>query len=120
MPGNGDQSRPRPPGAGECDRLIKIVTAVETQNSEGEMVPGVPSTLATVWANKVPLGGREGEAARQIQATAAYRWELRHYVAGVTVKMWVDEQGVLFDINEVKEIGRRASLHLGTTQRGVA
>jgi len=109
----------RAPSGGECDRLITIESTPETQNSSGEMVPGVPVVLGPVWAKKVPLGGDEGVAARQIQATAAYRWELRHWVPGVTPKMWVNELGVLFDINEVKEIGRRASLHLGTTQRGV-
>jgi SPP1 family predicted phage head-tail adaptor len=105
--------------AGPCDRLITIQSATETQNARGEVVPGTPAIVATVWAHKVPLGGLEGEAARQLQATAAYRWELRHYVPGITAKMWVDERGVQFDINEVKEIGRRVTLHLGTTQRGV-
>jgi len=105
--------------AGECDRLITIESVSETQNSSGEMVPGAPVLVGTVWAKKVPLGGEEGVAARQLQATAAYRWELRHYVPGVETKMQVNERGVLFDINEVQEIGRRASLHLGTTQRGV-
>lgn len=114
-----DRSQPRPPGSGECDRLITIESITETQNSSGEMVPGSTVVLGPVWAKKVALGGNEGVAARQIQATAAYRWELRHYVNGVTAKMWVNERGVLFDINEVQEIGRRAGLHLGTTQRGV-
>jgi hypothetical protein len=114
-----EMDRPQAPGAGECDRLIRILSVPETQNSRGEMAPGIPVVVATVWARKVPLGGDEGIVASQLQATAAYRWELRHYVPGVAPKMLVDERGVLFDINEVQEVGRRVSLDLGTTQRGI-
>jgi len=105
--------------AGRCDRRITIESRPETQNSRGEPIPGAPVVVATVWAEKVPLRIGEGKVADQDYATADYRWELRHYVAGITPKMQVNEGGVLYDISGVTEVGRRKGLHLTVVQRGV-
>lgn len=107
------------PGAGEHDRLITIKRdAGTTRDTDGAEIPAAV-IVASAWAKRIPIGGSEGETGEGRVATTSYRWELRHYLPGITAtKMWVDERGVQHDILQALEVGRRAGLHLITKQRG--
>lgn len=105
--------------AGRLDRKITIESIPETQNPAGEAVPGTPVVVATLWGQKTRSGGGEGQVADQPFAVGRYHWQLR-YVAGVIPKMVLNDNGVLADILEVDETGRRqGELHLEVIERGV-
>jgi SPP1 family predicted phage head-tail adaptor len=73
--------------AGDLDRRITIQLAVKTPDASGEPIE-VWSDLATVWAEVVPLGGREFFEARQVNAEQTTRFRIR-YRADITREMRV-------------------------------
>ena len=99
---------------GRMDRkiIIEEITAT-TINAVGEPIP-TWGTFATVWAEKMPLRGRERFEAQQVNAEADDKWRIR-YLAGVVAKMRISYDSKLFDIQSVQEVGRRNGMELMTT-----
>ena len=105
--------------AGRLDRRIALQRKTATQNDYGEEVV-TWSTLATVWAEMLPGAGRESFTAQQfagfINATFRVRWST--VSAGLTDIDRISFDGRVFNITEVREIGRREGLELVAYTRG--
>ncbi len=102
--------------AGALDRRLLI-----EQNTGGVSSAGAPletwATLATVWAGKRDISGREVFAAGQDMAEiASTRFIIRHR-SDVTAAMRVTVDGVVYDITHIAEIGRREGLELLCVRR---
>ena len=83
-------------GAGQFTRRIQLQQATTDDNTRGEPEP-TWSTVATVWAQKQPLRGREYFAAGQMQTPADVRYRIR-YRADVLATMRVLDAGVPMSI----------------------
>ena len=98
--------------AGTLDRRVTIQQQVTTRDAYGaEVVQWL--NLVTLWANKREAVGLEAFQADQVaQATASATFRIR-YRSGLQAKMRLeDDQGALWDIEGVAEIGRRDGLEL--------
>lgn len=60
----------------------------------------VPTTLARVWADIMPLSGRELLLAQQVNATVTHSIRMR-YREGVKPNQWIVFKGRTFDINSI-------------------
>lgn len=96
--------------SGKLDRRITIQSRVETPNSIGEVVISY-ATFAQVWAEVVPLRGREYFTAAQTVPEAQLRIRIR-YMTGVTEKHRIVYEGVNYDILHIAEIGRKEGLEI--------
>ncbi len=97
---------------GRLDRVIIIQQRVDTKDSHGDPVPAW-STLATVWAYKIPLRGTERFQSQQTLAQADHLWRIR-YRTDVTEKMRLSHESEYYDIQSVSEIGRGKGTELVT------
>lgn len=92
------------------DRRIQFLVETPTQNSYGELVYQ-DSIVATVWAEVMPIGGRETFMASQIVPEAKFKIRTR-YRSDLTTKHKVKFQSEIYDIAYIAEIGRRDGLEL--------
>ena len=97
------------------DRLIELQRRSLTRNAFGEQVESW-TTLASVWAEKIDLKGREFFAAQQTSADVSTRWRIRYRTDVSTLNQLVCA-GFTYNINQVSEIGRGEGLELFTTAR---
>ncbi len=86
---------------GRMDRQIVIEQNTPTQDSVGEEIESW-ATLATVWAEYLPVGGREFWAARQINAETVANFRI-HYRSDVTRGMRLTFDGDTYDIVDANE-----------------
>lgn len=100
--------------AGELDRRVTIEQPTETRDSYGEPVT-TWSELATVWASREDMRGQERFTAQQVHSELTTVFRMR-YRDDVTTKMRLKENGVIFDIEEVVETGRREGLEITTKE----
>jgi len=104
--------------AGRMDRRIAIKRATSSVNSFNE-ASDTWATLATVWANAAPVSDgermRAGETLAQMQVRFVIRWSAT--TATVDPKDRLTFDGREFDINGVKQIGRRDYLEITATAR---
>lgn len=105
--------------AGRLDRRITLQRKSATQNSYGEEVAAW-ADLATVWAEVVPSAGREAFVAQQfagfINATFRVRWS--SLTRSITDLDRISFDGRIYNITEVREIGRREGLEFVAYTRG--
>jgi SPP1 family predicted phage head-tail adaptor len=95
------------------DRRITFERATATQaNPSGEQVL-TWAAEATVWAEVVPLGGRELFQAQQLEAKADTRFRIR-YRTGITPDetLRIAYGGRHYDLRSVVELGRREGLEI--------
>ncbi len=85
--------------AGRLNTRITIEQPSESRSATGAVVT-TWSTLATVWAEVVPLRGREFYAAQAVQAETDVKYRIR-WRDDVTPKMRINASGVLHDIRAV-------------------
>ena len=97
--------------AGDLDRRIELQRATTTRDPiYNEPIPSW-STIATVWAAVRQTAGREflagsSEVGEQ-RAVFVVRW-----LAGITARDRVVYAGRIYDLDDVREIGRREGLEL--------
>lgn len=91
--------------AGRLDRQIVIQVNTPTRNSFGEQAPKW-ATFATVWAEVLPVSGREAMQGGQILAQADTRFRIR-YLAGLLPTHRISYASNYYDIAHIAEIGRR-------------
>jgi SPP1 family predicted phage head-tail adaptor len=96
--------------AGKLDRRITIQQPVETQNSFGEIVVSY-TNFAEVWAEVIPLSGRELLTAGQILPEATMRINIR-WLAGINEKFRILYDNVAYDIQYIAELKRREGLQI--------
>lgn len=104
--------------AGRFDRRIAIKRAAATVNAFNEPVYSW-STLATVWAQMVPVNDAErmraGETLANMQARFTIRWSATAATIDPRDRLTFEERE--YDINGVKQIGRREYLEITATAR---
>ena len=91
--------------SGRLDRRLTLQRKTATENDYGEPVE-TWTTLATVWAEKIPVRGSERYAAMQTVAEVEERFKIR-YRTGLTPLDRVICDGITYDVQGVIEIGRR-------------
>jgi head-tail adaptor len=105
--------------AGKLDRRITLRRLVVSQSASGAVVL-TPQVIATVWAQKVPDRGLEAFREGQVQGWASVTWRTRYFLDGVeepTVKWELLEGSRVYEVLEVREIGRREGWELVTRAR---
>lgn len=104
--------------AGSLDRRITILRASVSRNSFNEELP-TWNPMATVAAGAVPVSDGERQRAGETLATSKYRFTVRHSAMAATVdpRDRIKFEDRLFDVNGVKEIGRREGYEITATAR---
>jgi SPP1 family predicted phage head-tail adaptor len=96
--------------AGKLDRRVTIQRRTQTQAANGEYV-NQWNNVATVWATVKDLRGNEFFAARQTNAEVTTRFYLRWH-RDITVLDRILCDGVVYDLIQVSEMGRRQGLEI--------
>jgi SPP1 family predicted phage head-tail adaptor len=99
--------------AGLLDRRIIIQRKSVSQSDSGDEIV-TWNTLATVWAQKVDLRGLERFAAAQFVGhairTFRIRWSITAESVNVKDRLFFDDR--VYDITDVREIGRREGIEI--------
>ncbi len=106
-----------PLAAGSLDRRITLQSFYETQDGAGTPVKTWHDLEQSphVWARVEHLSGREPFAAEQEYAEATTRFTIRHR-SGLSVEMRIVYQGEAYDIQSIKELGRREGQEILATR----
>jgi SPP1 family predicted phage head-tail adaptor len=96
--------------AGKLDRRITIQSVTEAQDNAGQPVQ-TDVLLATVWAQVEALRGREPFQGDQFNAQQVTVFTIR-YRDDVDATMQIIWEGEEYDVQSVKEIGRREGLEI--------
>lgn len=102
--------------AGRLDRRVTLQSRTLAQDAATGQNVETWSDLATVWASKRDVRGREFIAAQGTNADADTVFEIR-YMPGLSVLNRLVYDGVTHDIVHVAEIGRREGLQLVCTAK---
>lgn len=95
---------------GQLNRSIVLQSNTPSRDATGASVPSW-GTLATVWAQVLPVAGGETFGADQITALADVKLRIRHRT-DVTTKVRVSYASKVYDITRIDELGRGAGLDL--------
>lgn len=101
--------------AGKLDRRITIQAKSVTTSARGEQIE-TWADVATVWAQARPNRGAERFSTMQNVGTAVMTFHLR-YRSDVTVLHRISYDGKLWDILDVREIGRNVVTEIDCTAR---
>lgn len=96
--------------AGRLDRRIQIQTLTVTRDAHGGQLQ-TWTTLATVWAQVIPMRGKELFEAAQFQPGAEVKFVIR-YRDDFDEKARIIYDGANFDIVHIAELGRQAGLEI--------
>lgn len=102
--------------AGARDRHLTFMRSTVTFNAMNEPVR-VWSVLANAWGNKKDVSDRERMAAMEVSSTISTRFVIpwTPTLATLNGKDRVVCDGLTYDIQAVKEIGRRDGLEVSAT-----
>ncbi len=96
---------------GRLDRLVTLQSrTLAAASAYGEKLASY-STLAQVWAERRDVSGREYFAAGQLHAEASAAFRIR-YRSGLTPIHRIVDDGVIYDVLHIAEIGRKDGLEL--------
>jgi SPP1 family predicted phage head-tail adaptor len=96
--------------SGKMDRKITVRTVSVTQDSHGGQVKAY-TDLATVWAEVIPLAGRELMLAAQFMPGVEMKFRIRN-LTGFDESAVIVYDGQVFDIGYMREIGRGDGLEI--------
>lgn len=96
--------------AGQRDRLVTLQRATTTQNDYGEEI-ATWADIAKVWAQRKDMRGSERYQAQQQVATLATTYVIL-YRAGLSPVDRLVDDGRVYDIKGIAEIGRRKIIEL--------
>ena len=104
--------------AGRLDRRITILRATVAADIFNEQVE-TWGTLAVVWAHAAPVMDAERQRAGETLASKSYRFTIRYSsdIADIDPRDRVTFDGRTYDVQGVKEIGRREGLEITATAR---
>jgi SPP1 family predicted phage head-tail adaptor len=104
--------------AGKMDRRITIQRVTLTYDALNNPVE-TWAALATVWASKLDYIGSENVAAREVgaQMTTAFRIRWSNKVSDVNPKDRLSYDSKTWNIENVKEIGRKEGLEISAIAR---
>lgn len=95
---------------GSFDRRVTIEQNTPTRNETGAEVDSW-STFAEPWAKKLYKAGKEFFSGQQLQAEEQVMYQMR-YITGVKREMRIVDSGVVYDILNIPERGRRRYLEI--------
>jgi SPP1 family predicted phage head-tail adaptor len=95
---------------GKLDRWITIQSEVDTQDTDGSYTK-TWTTFKQVWASKVDKSGNEGLEQARDTATTSTIFKIR-YLSKLTQKHRISFNGTTYDIEIIKELGRREGQEL--------
>jgi SPP1 family predicted phage head-tail adaptor len=101
--------------AGKLDRRITIQRATTAANARNEQIE-TWSDLATVWAQQRPNRGQERFAAQEVAGQSVMTFHIR-YRRDLTVKDRISYQGKVWDILDVREVGRNVVTEIDVVAR---
>lgn len=101
---------------GRMDRRITIQQLTQGVGEEYGEPTETWSDWSTVWANVYYGGGREFEAARQLNAEIDTQFQIR-YRAGMLPTMRIVYEGRYYDIYRIDEVGRRSRWNIWAKAR---
>jgi len=102
--------------AGKLDRTITIERATTGVDDFGTPVEGW-ATVATVRAQRIQSTTEEFMRSFGASSESAVIFRIRH-MDGLTLADRVTEGSAVFDVKEIKELGRREGLELRCTAAG--
>lgn len=104
--------------AGKLDRRITIERASETRDAFNNITYSW-TPLVTVWAAKLDVRDAERWSAQEVGAEITTRFQIRWSTAveDVNPKDRIVFDGRTYDINAVKEMGRREGLEITAAAR---
>jgi head-tail adaptor len=99
--------------AGNLDRQIEITRTTTTANPDEPWIPGDETTVTVATARAQLVQQSTEEFLRNFgeQQVAAVIFRIR-YIAGIVLTDRVVYAGATYDLEEIKEIGRRKGLEL--------
>lgn len=100
---------------GDLDRQVLIESLTTGQDSVGD-VTETWAEVATVWAAKRDVGGREYFDAAQVNAEVTTVFKIYHR-DDVTPTCRLTCDGEVYDIVNIKELGRREGLEIMATRQ---
>jgi SPP1 family predicted phage head-tail adaptor len=106
MPLRGKQIDPA-----ELDRQVEIKQRVIVQDSRGDIGEPTLSTVATVWARKNDMRGRERFTSDRVTAIRAGSYLIRHR-SDLTEKMLLVDGSDSYEIVGLAEVGRKDFLEV--------
>jgi SPP1 family predicted phage head-tail adaptor len=101
---------------GKLDRTITIQQLIQGVGADYGEPTEKWTTWLECWANVYFGGGREFEAARQINAEIDTQFQIR-YVFGLLPTMRISYDGRYYDIYRIDEVGRRSRLNIWAKAR---
>lgn len=101
--------------AGKLDRRITIERATIARDSFNAPVE-TWAAVATVWAQQRPNRGAERFAVQEVAGAAVMTFHIR-YRADLTVKDRIRYAGRLWNITDVRELGRRVGTEFDCVAR---
>lgn len=101
---------------GKLDRRITIQQLTQSQGSDYGNPTKTWSDWLETYANVYFGGGREFEAARQINAEVDTQFQIR-WTTGLSATMRILYDGVYYDIHRIQEVGRRQRLNIWAKAR---
>jgi len=104
--------------AGQMDRRVVIESAGSTLDTFGESIE-TWSTFATVWASVRVNGGRESFDSDQVIAEGTTTFKIR-YLSGMSERMRIVYNSANYDIQSIKELGRKEGLEILATVNNAA
>lgn len=104
--------------AGQLDRRISILRATVAADGFNEQVE-TWGEIATVWAHAAPVMDAEKQRAGETLASKSYRFTIRYSsdVSDVDPRDRVTFDGRTYDLQGIKEVGRREFLELTAVAR---
>jgi SPP1 family predicted phage head-tail adaptor len=101
--------------AGKLDRRVTILQRSLARDEYGEQVEAYDE-LATVWAQKLDITGREFFASQKVIGEGTARFRVR-YRTDIDLVDRLSYDGHQYDIKQLVEIGRRDELEIIATRR---
>lgn len=101
--------------SGRLDRRIILKQYGETKDAVGGITESY-TDVATVWAEKLDLRGRDFFATAQINSDITTKFRIR-YRADINNSWRISVDGKDYDLTSVAEIGRREGLEIMATAR---
>jgi SPP1 family predicted phage head-tail adaptor len=95
---------------GKMDKLITLESKTTAANAIGEMIE-TWSTLAEVWAEETPIGGSESFRANRPLSALTSKFSI-WYRDDVGPKERINYAGRVWNISQVRELGRREALEI--------
>jgi SPP1 family predicted phage head-tail adaptor len=104
--------------AGALDRRVTLRHATISKDEYNADVE-TWSDIATVWASKADISDAERVRAQQTGASITTRFQIRYStaVAALTTRDQLECDGRLYQVANIKELGRRSGLEITATAK---